>query len=124
MLLVESATKSNLCVSDIDFGKVLSTFGPFEYLCDNVSYFSVQKWFFGSVSKRKIIAILNKSNQPGSYLVRLLDSKKGSFAINYISIETNKIEQKTVLREFDTCKYGFYLSQRNHKTNFTILFSF
>lgn len=108
MLLVESATKSDRCVTDIQFGRILSTFGPFEYLCDNVSYFCIQKWFFGSISKRRVIAILNKSNQPGSYLIRLLDSRKGSFAINFISPETNKIEQKIVSRDFDLYKYVFF----------------
>jgi hypothetical protein len=96
------ASNDQLAVSDIQLGRVLACFGPWHALAQNIHAIASQKWFFGTLSKRKVQSVLHRGLGNGTFLVRQA-SHPASFAVHYIDGE--KLVQCLVRREWNEAKY-------------------
>lgn len=105
MLLVNTASNDHLEVSDIQLGRVLGCFGPWHALTANIHAICSQKWFFGTLSKRKVLSVLHRGCAVGSYLVRLA-APPASFAVHYITSEN--LVQCLVRRQWDDSNNATY----------------
>lgn len=87
------------------FGALLEWFGPWKDFISNVRATVSRPWFFGELSNSQVLAQL-AINPSGTFIVRLLPSQPGVFALDVLDDE-NRVQEVLIVHEVVNEVYAF-----------------